>query len=162
MTLFLKNLLFVLVAPGSLGGWLPWWLVRRWGLTAPVPWGPLQWCAVPLLVLGAVILLAGVWEFAVRGRATPAPIDAPQVLVVSGLFRYVRNPMYVGITLVNAGWALLFASRGMALYGVCVFAGFNAFVLLYEEPTLIAKFGDAYHRYRAVVGRWLPGRPFSG
>jgi protein-S-isoprenylcysteine O-methyltransferase Ste14 len=161
MRLLLKNLLFVLIAPGSLGGWIPWWLVRRWGLTVP-PFGAMQWAAVACLALGAAILLLCVYEFGARGGATPAPIDAPKVLVVTGLYRHVRNPMYVGVTLALAGWALLFASDGFALYGACVFAGFNVFVLVYEEPTLEARFGEPYTRYRAAVRRWLPGRPFAG
>lgn len=161
MRLLLKNLLFVLIIPGSVGGWVPWWLVRRWALAVPA-FGPMQWTAVPLMVLGAAILLVCVWEFAARGRATPAPMDAPRVLVVSGLYRHVRNPMYVGVTLVLAGWALLFASGALALYGACVFAGFNAFVLLYEEPTLRARFGESYARYSGAVRRWLPGRRWNG
>ncbi len=154
-TLFLKNLVFVLVVPGSVAGWVPWYLVRRWGLAVPRNEWP-QWVAAALLAQGALVLLASVLEFAVRGRATPAALDAPRVLVVTGLYKYVRNPMYVGVTAALAGWALLFESGGLALYGVCVFAVFNAFVLLYEEQVLAARFGEEYHRYRASVGRWLP------
>ena len=155
MWLFLKNLIFVVALPGSVAGWIPWYLVRRWGLTIPGNRWP-QWVAAALIAQGAAILLVCVYEFARRGRATPAPIDAPRVLVVSGLYRYVRNPMYVGVTVALAGWALLFESGGLALYGVCVFAGFNAFVILYEEQVLASRFGDDYHRYRSSVGRWLP------
>jgi protein-S-isoprenylcysteine O-methyltransferase Ste14 len=155
MRLFLKNLLFVVAVPGSVAGWVPWYLVRRWGLSVPRNEWP-QWVAAALLAQGAAVLLASLWEFAVRGRATPAPVDAPRALVVTGLYRYVRNPMYVGVTAAIAGWALLYESGGLALYGVCVFAAFNAFVILYEEPVLTSRFGDDYHRYRASVGRWLP------
>jgi len=155
MRLLLKNVLFVVVLPGSLAGWVPWYLVRRWGLTLPAMRWP-QWLGAAILAQGAAILLVCVAEFSRRGRATPAPIDAPRVLVVTGLYRYVRNPMYVGVTAALAGWALLFESSGLAFYGLCVFAGFNAFVILYEEPVLARRFGEEYRRYRSTVGRWLP------
>ena len=90
------------------------------------------------------------------GRGTPAPIDPPKELVARGLYRYVRNPMYVGVMSILVGEALIFASRTLVWYAVTVFIGFNLFVLLYEEPTLRHKFGAAYERYCAAVPRWLP------
>jgi protein-S-isoprenylcysteine O-methyltransferase Ste14 len=161
MKLLLKNLLFVVALPGSVAGWVPLYLTRRWELVVP-PFGVLQWLAVVLLAVGATILLLCVWEFAVTGRATPAPIDAPQVLVVKGLYRHVRNPMYVGVLTALSGWSLLFRSRDLALYGLCVFIGFHLFVTLYEEPVLHLKFGEQYAHYRANVRRWLPGKAWHG
>jgi len=161
MKLFIKNLLFVVVAPGSIAGWIPRYLVRRWGLAVP-PFGPLQAVGIVLMAAGGAVLLLCVYEFAVTGRATPAPIDAPRVLVVQGLYRYVRNPMYVGVLTALGGWSLLFASRDLALYGLAVWLGFHLFVMLYEEPVLHAKFGDQYAHYRANVSRWLPGRAWRG
>jgi protein-S-isoprenylcysteine O-methyltransferase Ste14 len=89
-------------------------------------------------------------------RGTPAPIDPPKELVVRGLYRYVRNPMYVGVLSVLIGEALLFESARLFWYGAAVFLLFNLFVILYEEPALGRKFGKSYQDYRAAVGRWLP------
>ena len=161
MKLLIKNLLFVVIAPGSIAGWIPLYFARRWQLVVP-PLGPLQWLGMLLMAAGGTILLLCVWEFAVTGRATPAPIDAPQVLVVRGLYRRVRNPMYVGVVTALGGWSLLYASRDLALYGCGMWLGFHVFVILYEEPVLHRKFGEQYAHYRANVSRWLPGRAWRG
>jgi protein-S-isoprenylcysteine O-methyltransferase Ste14 len=103
-------------------------------------------------------VLFTVMVFATFGRGTPAPIDAPKKLVVHGLYRYVRNPMYVGVFMVILGWALLFHSTMLAVYAVVVAVFFNAFIALYEEPHLAKTFGGEYDEYRARVPRWLPRR----
>ena len=161
MKLFIKNLIFVLVLPGSVAGWVPRYLVQRWQLVVP-PFGAMQAVGVLLLAVGGSVLLLCVYEFAVTGRATPAPIDAPQVLVVQGLYRHVRNPMYVGVLTALGGWSLLYASRDLALYGLGVWLAFHLFVMLYEEPVLHRKFGEQYAHYRANVRRWLPGKAWHG
>jgi protein-S-isoprenylcysteine O-methyltransferase Ste14 len=96
------------------------------------------------------------WNFAKIGRGTPAPIDAPKKLVVTGLHRYMRNPMYLGVLLVLLGELILFPSRPFAIYILFFFALVNAFVLLYEEPTLKRMFGEEYERYKRAVPRWIP------
>jgi len=101
-----------------------------------------------------------VWDFAVIGRGTPAPIDAPKVLVVRGLFKYVRNPIYIGVSLVNLGWATYFASRAVLVYALMVAFAFHLFVVLVEEPSLRRLFGESYEDYRRSVRRWLPGNPW--
>jgi protein-S-isoprenylcysteine O-methyltransferase Ste14 len=101
-------------------------------------------------------------EFVVVGRGTPAPVAPPEALVVSGLYRWVRNPMYVGVLCWLAALALFFASGAIALYAAVVFAGFNAFVMGYEEPALRRRFGAAYERYCRSVPRWLPRPPRDG
>jgi protein-S-isoprenylcysteine O-methyltransferase Ste14 len=93
-----------------------------------------------------VLLGTCIWEFARRGRGTLAPVDPPRTLVVQDLYRYVRNPMYLSVTMIVLGEALLTGSRVLLEYG-------------YEEPTLRRRFGPAYDRYRATVGRWVPRRP---
>jgi protein-S-isoprenylcysteine O-methyltransferase Ste14 len=97
-------------------------------------------------VIGVVLLGTCIWEFARRGRGTLAPVDPPRTLVVQDLYRYVRNPMYLSVTMIVLGEALLTGSRVLLEYG-------------YEEPTLRRRFGPAYDRYRATVGRWVPRRP---
>ena len=152
MRLFLKNLLWTLVAPGTIAGYVPWWMVRDRELVLSA------WTAAAAvnIVLGVAIYLWCVWDFASYGRATPAPIDAPKRLVVRGLYRYVRNPIYVGVLSIILGWAMLFQAAGVLIYGVCVAAAFHLFVVLYEEPQLARDFGGEYEVYRSRVGRWIP------
>jgi protein-S-isoprenylcysteine O-methyltransferase Ste14 len=105
------------------------------------------------------VLLWCVRDFAVRGRGTLAPVDPPTELVAVGLYRWVRNPMYVGVVGVLIGHALWFGGVWLPLYAAAVTAGFHAFVVLYEEPALAQRFGDSYRRYRDAVPRWIPRRP---
>lgn len=156
----LKTVAFVIVAPGTVLGWVPYTLLGR-TVPLPVAWG--NWLALAPLGIGAAILLRCAWDFAVVGLGTPAPIDPPKSLVVSGLYRYVRNPMYVGVALVLCSEAMLFNSRRLLIYAILVAMGFNLFVLLYEEPTLRKKFGASYQTYCRAVPRWIPRlTPWSG
>jgi protein-S-isoprenylcysteine O-methyltransferase Ste14 len=152
MILFLKNLLFTLVVPGTVAVYLPLRLVGD----RPAASGPVSAAAGLVLAAGACIYGWCVWDFATFGRGTPAPIDAPKKLVVRGLYRDTRNPMYVGVLTVILGWALLFRALELVLYALVVGAGFQTFIVLYEEPHLRAIFGSEYRQYCARVGRWLP------
>jgi protein-S-isoprenylcysteine O-methyltransferase Ste14 len=160
--LLLRSLFFAIVVPGTVAGVIPYLIVSR-GRGSPLDhWGPAQFGALLPIALGASILLRCIWEFAHVGRGTLAPIDPPKELVVSGLYRYVRNPMYVGVFILLLGEALLFESvrvlEYMAGWSVIV----QLFVALYEEPALRRRFGESYERYCRSVRRWLPGRPFAG
>jgi protein-S-isoprenylcysteine O-methyltransferase Ste14 len=161
LRLFLKNLLFTLLVPGTVALWAPWRWVAPGDFHRPESWGLLQIFALPVLAAGVAIYLWCVWDFAVTGRGTPAPIDAPKVLVVKGLYRYVRNPMYVGVLLVLAGEALLFESQRLLVYLGAIALMFHCVVLLVEEPILSREFGAAYETYRRQVWRWWPRRPRS-
>ena len=108
---------------------------------------------------GAAIYAWCVWDFAMTGRGTPAPIDAPKKLVVRGTYRYMRNPMYVGGLSIIFGWAVFFQAPILALYGMFVGACFHSFIVFYEEPHLAREFGTSYSEYRSHVGRWLPRPP---
>ncbi len=152
MLLLLKNLLFTIFVPGMIGVGVP---------LLVVPHGPMVNSILAifgglLLAVGASIYTWCVWDFAVVGRGTPAPIDPPKTLIVRGLYNYTRNPMYVGVLCVIAGWALLFDSWNVTLYGLCVAIGFHFFIALYEEPHLRKVFGPAYDDYCSRVPRWLP------
>ena len=103
-----------------------------------------------------MIYLWCVWDFATFGRGTPAPIDAPKCLVVRGLYRYTRNPTYVGVLSIVVAWAVMFQAVTVLGYAVCVAPCFHLFVVVYEEHHLALQFGDEYHEYCAHVGRWLP------
>ncbi len=96
------------------------------------------------------------WDFLVKGRGTPAPIDPPKELVVAGLYNYVRNPMYVGVLLVIFGHFLWFGYWNLLIYAAVVFIAFNTFVTYYEEPNLKTKFGSTYEDYLKRVPRWIP------
>jgi len=156
--LVLKNTLFTLVLPGSVGVWIPWSLLPD-GAPGPAAWHIVL--ALPWFTLGAAIYAWCLWDFVTLGRATPFPADPPKVLVQRGLYRYVRNPMYIGVLCAVAGWVLLWPSRVMSAYVVSVACLFHLFVLLVEEPILRRKFGDGYRTYLATVPRWMPRRPVA-
>ena len=159
MVLFLKILIFTVLVPGTVAGYIPWDIVRD----RPFVMTPLVFPAALCSVVGVAIYLWCAYDFAVAGRGTPAPIDAPKQLVVRGLYRYVRNPMYVGVMSVLAGWSLLFPSQTLLNYTLGTFVVFNLLVFFYEEPALERQFGDEYLSYRSKVSRWLPRmRPKNG
>ena len=150
----LKTLIFMVVAPATVTIYLPYMMLA--GRTGTPQLGAVRYVGLLPIFVGVCCELWCAWDFAMKGRGTPAPFDPPKELVVRGLYRYVRNPMYVSVMLILGGEILLFASRTLLWYAAVVFVGFNLFVLLYEEPTLRHKFGAAYERYCASVPRWLP------
>jgi len=151
----LRSLLFTFLVPGTVGGYLPGSILHTTGATlagAPA-W---RWIALIPLSVGLAIYVWCVVDFALAGRGTPAPIDPPKELVVRGLYRVTRNPMYVGVLTVIAAESWLFGSAPLAFYAFVVFACFHCFVIGYEEPTLRRSFDGAYQRYCVAVPRWLP------
>jgi protein-S-isoprenylcysteine O-methyltransferase Ste14 len=114
------------------------------------------------IALGAAFYCWCAWEFASAGRGTPAPIDPPKLLVARGLYRVVRNPMYVGVLLVLLGESLVFGSWDLLRYAVLVWLCFHLFVVLYEEPALRRKFGASYEDYCQRVWRWTLQLPPRG
>ena len=149
----LRSLLFLVAAPGMVAGYIPLALLRR---GPQVETGILAYFAVPLWVLGGAILLWSFWNFLHEGRGTPAPVDPPKELVAVGFYRYVRNPMYVGILAAIIGHFLWFGYWNLLMYAGVVFMAFHTFVTYYEEPTLKRKFGAAYEDYLRNVPRWIP------
>ena len=120
-----------------------------------------QWLglAVCLFALGVGLYLRAVWDFAVLGKGTPAPIDAPKRLVVQGIYRYTRNPLYISMLVVIAGWAALFGTAVPIAYAAGLFVLYSLVIRLHEEPRLAREFGDEYAAYTQQVGRWLPRLP---
>ncbi len=152
----LGSLLFLVVAPGTVAGLVPWWL-SRWELGPPLlGLAPLRALGAVLVVAGAAALLDSVARFALRGLGTPAPVAPPGRLVVTGLYRHVRNPMYVAIVSAVLGQALMLGSTRVLAWALALWLGFHLFVVGYEEPTLRRSFGADYDAYRADVRRWIP------
>ena len=154
--------LFLLVAPGSVAGLVPWLIVHA----AP----PTTQTSQMLLAFGGFMVAAGIGAllqafllFALDGRGTPAPVAPTDTLVVTGTYRHVRNPMYVAVVAIIFGQALLFANWAVFAYGLIAWATMAAFVRLYEEPTLQARYGARYDAYRQAVPAWLPRlTPWTG
>jgi protein-S-isoprenylcysteine O-methyltransferase Ste14 len=152
----LGSILFLFVAPGIVAGLIPWSISRYQMQLSLLGIEPLRWVGIGLLVLGGILLLETFARFALQGRGTPAPIAPTRTLVVTGSYRFVRNPMYVAVVSLIFGQALLFGSILTLLYGFAVWLTVHAFVLSYEEPTLSRDYGEQYDRYRANVRRWIP------
>lgn len=150
-----RSLLWTILLPGFFAGYVPW---RFFGLDrARVDvLRPTQLVGLLCIGLGAVLLAACIFEFARSGRGTLSPIDPPRHLVVRGLYRYVRNPMYLSVTTIVLGEVLFTRSAALGVYWAIWFLGANLFVMLYEEPTLRRRFGATYDEYARQVGRWIP------
>lgn len=155
MWLALRALFWTLVLPGVFGLYLPWRYFGVRDVSIDVS-NARQWFGILCTAVGTILLLTCIWEFARRGRGTLSPADPPRHLVVSGLYRFVRNPMYLSVTLLLLGQVILTFSRPLLAYWVIWFAIVNLFVMGYEEPTLRHQFRDDYHRYTRNVGRWIP------
>ena len=152
----LGSLAFLVLAPGVIAGLIPW-LITDWRPLPPVDGaGALRWTGLILIAAGLAVVLEAFARFAWEGLGTPAPIAPTRTLVVGGFYRFVRNPMYMAVTALIFGQALLFASWGVALYGVVIAGAFITFVRLYEEPTLRRTYGEEYAAYCVATPRWIP------
>ena len=156
--LLAKVVIFTVLVPGTIAVAIPYSLLTE----EQVPHtGPLGLLGLLALTLGVTFYLWCAWDFASAGRGTPAPIDPPRMLVARGLYRVVRNPMYVGVLLILIGESIIFSSLAILQYTLVVWLMFHLFVVFYEEPTLRKKFGATYDEYRKSVSRWVPHRPIS-
>jgi len=151
---WLRAASFIVVVPASVAGWIPWYAAGSPPLAARAG-APLAGFAVLLVVAGWTVLLICAREFARAGRGTPAPYDPPRSLVTSGLYRFTRNPMYVGVVTAIFGQALWFHSRDVVYYGIAMVIAFHVAILIYEEPRLTRVFGQQYLDYKRAVPRWL-------
>ncbi|MXY00515.1 MAG: isoprenylcysteine carboxylmethyltransferase family protein [Chloroflexi bacterium] len=154
MMLYLKSAIFAVISQGVFAVLVPLLLAGDRSVWA----GPAAAAAGLLFALGVAVYARCAWDFVRFGRGTPAPMDAPRQLVTRGLYRYVRNPMYLAVLAIIAGWAVLFGSVAVAIYGVAIFAFLSLSLRFYEEPRLARQFGDEYAEYCERVGRWLPRR----
>ncbi len=154
MVLWLRSAFFMFVLPGTVVVWVPVWISTFEG--GRLELGAARWIGLPLVVAGAAGLLWCIWDFARRGRGTLAPVDPPKIVVHTGLYRVVRNPMYVAVVTTLVGEAVLFGSWWLLGWAIVVAATVHVFVVGYEEPTLRRQFGAAYDSYCQSVPRWLP------
>jgi protein-S-isoprenylcysteine O-methyltransferase Ste14 len=153
--ILLRTLIFTILVPGSVTVLIPCWILRS-RPSADYEISAFRLGGILPIVLGAAVYFSCAWEFVKTGVGTPAPIDAPKALVARGLYRYTRNPMYVGVASILVGEAVFFQSLRLLAYALIVGLLFHAFILLYEEPTLRRKFGPSYEEYLKAVPRWIP------
>ncbi len=155
-SLFFRNLFFTILQPGIIVGLIPYLIV---GSAADTAWTDAftsrHYIAIGMFSVGLIVLLACIVGLAVTGRGTLSPADPTQELVIRGLYRYSRNPMYVGVMLMLVAGSLFFMDNGLWVYTVAVFVLFNGFILYFEEPRLMRDFGNDYAVYRRRVRRWL-------
>lgn len=144
------------LAPGVVAGLGPWWITDWQARTLAAAWLPVRVIGVALIVAGTAVLLHAFARFVIEGLGTPVPIAPPQRLVIGGLYRHVRNPMYVAVVAAIVGQALALGRFELLWYAAAVCLLVAGFVHLYEEPALSRRFGEEYENYRRAVRRWWP------
>lgn len=151
------TVLYTLVVPGAFAVLIPWLVASRQGMEL-VAHGWYQHLGWPVVLAGAGMIAWCARSFVMRGRGTPAPFAPPSSLVVTGPFKWTRNPMYLGIVLMIGGEALLLWSQQVLMYGIGCWMSMELFLHLYEEPSLRRRFGASYEVYQRQVGRWIGRR----
>ncbi len=155
----LRTIVFVVLFMGTVLVYVPYLLVSDPQGASRLALGLWRFAGLVPLALGLAGVAWCVRDFTVVGRGTPAPFDPPQALVATGLYRWVRNPMYLSALLLLLGEAVLLEAPVLFRYAAGFAVVAHLFVVLYEEPALRRKFGESYDRYRAAVSRWIPRRP---
>jgi len=152
--LVIRSLFFLALLPGVVAGYVPYRIALGSGALGLPAFSLAPVIAGALTLVGVSVLLRCVWDFFAEGKGTLAPIDPPRHLVIRGLYQYTRNPMYNGVVIILLGEAWLVRSLSILSYAAAVLLAFHLFVVVYEEPVLEAKFGEAYIAYRRAVPRW--------
>jgi len=148
-------MLFLVLVPGTTAVLIPW-LLTGWHQRVPPPHSLIRLVGLGLIVVGAGILLSAFARFVLEGRGTPAPVAPTQQLVVGGLYRHVRNPMYLAVAATIVGQALFLGRLELLVYAAVFLGATAAFVHWYEEPTLRERYGNGYEAYRRAVPGWRP------
>ena len=149
----LTSILYLIFEAGVFALYVPLVLLRNGSRIEP---GIFSFLAIPFWLIGSIVILRCFWDFTFRGCGTPLPAEPPKELVVTGLYHYVRNPIYVGVLLIFLAHFLWFGYWRLLFYAVLSFFGVHLFIILYEEPGLRRKFGSAYEEYCKRVPRWIP------
>jgi protein-S-isoprenylcysteine O-methyltransferase Ste14 len=154
--------LFFAIAPGVVAGLMPWWLTR-WRVRGPLThWATVRVTGLVMLVTGAIVLIHAFARFVAEGHGTPAPAAPAEHLVIGGLYRYVRNPMYLAVVTTITGQAFALGQPILLGYAAAVWVTTAAFAHWYEEPALARQFGAQYETYRRSVPAWRPrARPWK-
>ena len=148
--------IFFAVAPGVVAGLVPLWLTHWQVRGSLAHWAPLRVAGLIMLILGGAVLIQAFARFVTEGHGTPAPVAPTERLVVGGLYRYVRNPMYLAVVAAITGQALILGQPVLLGYAAAVWVTVASFVRWYEEPTLARQFGEQYRSYRCAVPAWRP------
>jgi protein-S-isoprenylcysteine O-methyltransferase Ste14 len=152
--LIIKAIIITLLLPGSGILIIPYLILQPTHLTEWPPLSIVTAVGVIIVLVALAVLLHSIWGFAFYGRGTLAPIDPPKILVVRGLFRFTRNPMYLSIVIILLSEAWIFRSISLLIYALLAFLGFHLFVIGFEEPRLRAQFSASYEAYKQMVPRW--------
>jgi protein-S-isoprenylcysteine O-methyltransferase Ste14 len=153
--LILKTLLFTLLAPCMVTMAVPYLFLGSRTEIFPQVWNSLHLAGIFTIVAGVAIYIWCAGDFISKGKGTPAPYDPPKALVAQGLYRFTRNPMYIGVLTMVAGEALFFKSTALLIYTLALLLLFHLRVTLYEEPALKSLFGESFDAYCGRVPRWL-------
>ena len=155
-SLLLRNLFFTILQPGMVAGFIPYWIVRnQLDQILEKPMGLSQGVAILIFAAGFIITIACILRFAFEGKGTLSPVDETKQLVIGGLYKYSRNPMYVGVMLMLLAEVFYTDSMSLVAYTAIIFSCFHLFILIHEEPRLLKDFGDQYRQYCQKVRRWL-------
>ena len=156
MSLFLRNLLFTILQPGIVAILIPFWLSgKRLNTIFAQPFSGHHFLGLFIFAVGFILMLICIANFAIRGKGTLSPADPTKKLVISGPYRYSRNPMYVGVTMMLIGESIYFQSYVLWAYSLFIFIAFNLFIIFFEEPRLQDDFGSEYNEYVKKVRRWF-------
>ena len=156
LPIWIRALLFALVAPGAVAVLFPYLLLSLDWEWERLALGTARFLGLPFMLTGGLGYVGCLREFVARGRGTPSPFDPPQKLVTAGFYRFVRNPMYVTIGCFLIGEILFFESLVLLAFLLFLWLDFHLFIVFYEEPTLKRTFGSAYDEYLRKVPRWIP------
>ncbi len=155
-SLYVRNLFFTIIHPGLVAGFIPYWILgSKWKEQFSLSFHFYQYSGIIFFSLGLAVLLNCILRFALAGHGTLSPIDPTKKLVTGGLYRYTRNPMYLGVLTILIGEALFFESYHLGIYLLMITLIFNLFILAVEEPRLRRDFGGEYRDYCSKVRRWL-------
>ena len=156
LSLFFRNLFFTILQPGIVAGLVPYWILGgKAGHSFTKHLQFYQYIGILLFLIGLIIMFHCIFRFAVEGRGTLSPADPTKKLVVKGLYKFSRNPMYIGVMMILIGEAIFFSSYNLWIYLLFVFLAFNLFIILVEEPRLRKDFAAEYFQYCRKVRRWL-------